>query len=725
MPFQLSPGVATREIDLTNIVPTLDSSSGAFVGQFHWGPVLDYTTVPNRDRLATRFGPPSDTNFTDWFSASNFLDYTGKLVLVRVVDETDAFNSAVGGTGVLVKNASHFEVVGPTIASSIFISRYPGNMGNNLEVHIADANTYATWAHKDLFDAAPATSDYSAGVGATGALDEVHVVVVDGSGDFTGTKGAVLEQYAFLSKNKANKTLDGAPNYYGNIINQQSYVWYVGVPATASYLPQGAITAITVDAAGVDYSVAPTVAVVGAGTAATATAVLSATGTVKELVITNGGTGYVAGDAIVITGDGVGATAEVGTEAAGVITVVTVTNQGSGYTTATADATATGNGDATATVTIGYSVATITVDVPGSGYSAPTVTITGDGTGAAASATFSATNVDWNTVATTGTIFKQLLAATAYDLTGGADGSLVTANELVVGWSMFDNAEVVDVSLLIAGDAGGATSSGAVIQHIIDNVAEKRKDVVLFFSPDRADIFNIAPSDAADNIVVFRNVKINRQSSYAVMDSGWKSQYDAFNDVYRWVPLNADIAGLAARTDRTNAPWFSPAGPNRGLLKNVVQLMISPGQTARDTLYKNAVNPVISFPGVQPMLFGDRTQQLKSAAFSKIGIRRLFITIRKAIAVSARNNLFEFNDEFTRGQFRSTIEPYLASVQSRRGIIEFQVICDETNNPPEVVDRGDFIASIFVKPNNSINFILLNFVAVRGNVEFSEVTGVV
>ncbi len=726
MPFQLSPGVATREIDLTNVVPTLDSSTGAFVGQFQWGPVLKYATISDQSKLVSGFGKPGDVNFTDWFSASNFLDYTGKLVLIRVVDEGDAFNAVANGAGVLIKNDDHFEVVGPTTTASIYVARYPGLLGNDIQVHIADSVTYTGWAYEDLFDAAPGTSDFSTTVGATGALDEIHVVIVDGSGDFTGTKGAVLEQYAFLSKNKANKTLDGAPNFYGNIINQQSaYVWYVDVPPSADYVPQGAITGIAVTAAGVDYTSAPTVTVSGAGTLAAATAVLEATGGLKEVTINVAGTGYDDTDTVVVTGDGAGATAAIVTSG-GVITGVTITNAGTGYTTITSVLVTTGvgiNGDLTGVV--GYGVASVTVDVAGSGYTAPTVAFAGDGSGATATATPSVTNDDWNTVATVGTVFKSLTAATSDTLTNGTDGSLVTANELIVGWNLFKNAEIIDVSLLFVGDAGGAISSAAVITHVIDNVAELRKDVVTFFSPDHADIFNLDSSVATDNIVAFRNTKINRQSSYAVMDSGYKSQYDAYNDVYRWIPLNADIAGLAARTDRTNAPWYSPAGPARGLLKNVIQLMYSPGQTERDTLYKNAVNPVISFPGVAPMLFGDRTQQLKSAAFSKINIRRLFITLRKSIAVSARNNLFEFNDEFTRGQFRSTVEPYLAGVQSRRGIIEFAVICDETNNPPEVVDKSEFIASIFIKPNNSINFILLNFVAVRGSVEFSEVTGAV
>ncbi len=726
MGFQLSPGVNVTEVDLTNIVPAVDTSGGGFVGQFHWGPVMDYTIVEDAGRLEFLFGKPSDSNFADWYSAANFSAYSSNLNVIRVVDESDALNSTPDGMGLLVKNSEHYELVAPANAAVIFSAKYPGALGDAIEVQIADSNTYATWAYRDEFDGVPGTSDWSVNKGAPNANDEIHVIVLDRTGAFTGVPGAILERFAFVSKSKDNKTLDGEPNFYGNIINKQSsYIWYLGVPATASYTPEGAITAIAVDTAGSAYTVAPTVDITGDGSGAAATAVLSATGEVVSVAITDGGTGYSVGDAIVIAGDGSGATAEVGTEAAGVITAITVTAGGSGYTTATVDATGTGNGDATGTADIGYSVASVTVDTQGSGYTTATIGFTGDGSGATGTATLSPTGDAWATNVEVDTEYKTLADNAVYVMSGGNDGSLVDANELIAGWNMFANAEVVDVSLLFVGDAGGSASSGTVIRHVIDNIAEERKDVVVFFSPDLADVFNQTPEQATENAVTFRNTKINRPSSYAVMDSGWKYQYDAFNDVFRWVPLNADIAGLAARTDDLADPWYSPAGYTRGQIKNVVKLALNPSKTNRDSLYKNGINPVVSFAGEGTLLYGDRTQQLKSAAFSKINIRRLFIVLEKSIAIAAKFQLFEFNDDFTRSMFRNLVEPFLQEVQSRRGITDFRVICDESNNTPEVVDRSEFVADIYIKPAYSINFIQLNFVAVRSGVEFEEVVGAV
>jgi phage tail sheath protein FI len=207
------------------------------------------------------------------------------------------------------------------------------------------------------------------------------------------------------------------------------------------------------------------------------------------------------------------------------------------------------------------------------------------------------------------------------------------------------------------------------------------------------------------------------------MDSGWKYQYDKYNDTYRWVPLNADIAGLCVRTDTTRDPWFSPAGVNRGQIRNIVKLSFNPTPGERDTLYKNGVNPVVAFPGEGTILYGDKTMQGRSSAFDRINVRRLFIVLEKAISQASRQSLFEFNDEFTRAQFVALVEPFLRDVQGRRGIYDFRVVCDETNNPPSVIDRNEFVGDIYVKPARSINFIQLNFVAVRSGVAFDEIVG--
>ena len=298
-------------------------------------------------------------------------------------------------------------------------------------------------------------------------------------------------------------------------------------------------------------------------------------------------------------------------------------------------------------------------------------------------------------------------------LVGGTASETATAGNIQTAFSVFANDELFDISLI---PTGGATA--ATVTHVINNVAEVRLDCVVFCSPEQADVVDNAGSEATD-VVAFRNSLPS--SSYAVMDSGYKYQYDRYNDVYRYVPLNGDTAGLAVRTDFIADPWFSPAGFNRGQIKNVVKLPFSPKKTDRDTLYKKGVNPVVTFPGQGTILFGDKTLLAKPSAFDRINVRRLFIVLEKAIATASKFQLFEFNDSFTRAQFRNLVEPFLRDVQGRRGITDFRVVCDETNNTAEVIDRNEFVADIFVKPSRSINFIQLNFVATRTGISFEEV----
>ena len=318
----------------------------------------------------------------------------------------------------------------------------------------------------------------------------------------------------------------------------------------------------------------------------------------------------------------------------------------------------------------------------------------------------------------------------------GTDGVLtessVGLDVIGTGYDLFKDKEEVDVSLVLQGKALGSattvvndqTVSGFdLANYIIDNIVEARKDCVAFITPPDSLITSnlTTPSNMATSLVNWAGA-IN-DTTYAVIDSGYKYQYDKYNDLYRYVPLNGDIAGLCARTDQTNDPWWSPAGFNRGKIKNVVRLRWNPDQTSRDTLYKNSINPIVSFPADGPILFGDKTATTKTSAFSNINVRRLFITLEKAIGRAAKSYLFEFNDEFTRSQFKGLVIPYLRDVQGRRGITDFLVVCDATNNTPEVIDRNEFIGDIYIKPARSINFIQLNFVAVRTGVEFSTITG--
>ena len=323
---------------------------------------------------------------------------------------------------------------------------------------------------------------------------------------------------------------------------------------------------------------------------------------------------------------------------------------------------------------------------------------------------------NWGSAAT-GITFTAVNVPTLESLTGGAVGSAVTDGQLKTAYEKFQDAETVDVGLIMA----GPSSSSTHVDNLI-TIAETRKDAVVFASPQRSDVVNITNSNTQmSNVIGFFNAI--RSSSYVVFDSGYKYQYDRYSDIYRFVPLNGDMAGLSARTDTVADSWFSPAGFNRGIVRGAVKLAFNPTKAQRDQLYPARINPVATFPGQGTILFGDKTGLTTPSAFDRINVRRLFIVLEKAISTASKFQLFEFNDEFTRANFRNIVEPFLREVQGRRGITDFQVVCDETNNTGEVIDRNEFIAEIFIKPARSINFITLSFIATRTGVSFDEVAG--
>jgi hypothetical protein len=555
MAFQLSPGVLVTEKDLTNVVPAVSSSAGGYVGYFLWGPVNEINTVSSENQLVREFGKPTSTTTVHFHTAANFLGYGNNLQLVRAVG-TAARNAVSSGSAIAINNQDVYEASYSSGEGNVgtWAAKYPGAAGNSLRVGIADALTFGEWSYVAQFDSAPGTSEYAANFGSTG--DELHVIVIDEDGVFTGTAGTVLEKFPFVSKASDAKNSDGSSNFYKNVINTQSqYIWWMDHPTDMS---------------------------------------------------------------------------------------------------------------------------------------------------------------DWGSTAAVAGAFVGLNSPSNVSLASGVDAA-PAAGDLQTGYDLFGNKELVDVSLLLTG--GHAV---AVAQHVIDNVALDRLDCVVFLSPPLAAVQNNA-GDEAEDIVTYRSSTLNRSTSYAVMDSGWKVQYDKYNDIYVNIPLNADTAGLCARTDQTNDPWWSPAGFNRGAIKNCVKLLFSPNQTDRDTLYKNGINPVVSFPGQGVVLYGDKTLLAKPSAFDRINVRRLFIVLEKAIATAAKFQLFEFNDVFTRAQFKSLVEPFLRDVRGRRGIYDFRVVCDETNNTGEVIDRNEFVADIYIKPAKSINFIYLNFIATRTSVSFEEV----
>jgi phage tail sheath protein FI len=330
--------------------------------------------------------------------------------------------------------------------------------------------------------------------------------------------------------------------------------------------------------------------------------------------------------------------------------------------------------------------------------------------------TYSNASSTWGNTSS-GTSFTRLANTVTLSLgngtAAGADGTMVAANT-INGYNLFSSSESTDISLILTGPGANTISTSLI------SLVESRKDCIVFFSPAKSDVVDNAGSEAAACVTQAASIG---SSSYAFMDCNWKYQYDKYNDVYRWVPLNGDIAGLCAKTDIEKDPWFSPGGLNRGQIRNVVKLAWNPSKTERDTLYVKGVNPVVNFQGEGTVLFGDKTLLSKPSAFDRVNVRRLFIVLEKSIARAARFSMFEFNDQFTRAQFIALVEPFLRDVQGRRGITDFRVVCDETNNTGEVIDRNEFIGDIYIKPARSINFIQLNFVAVRTGVAFEEVVG--
>jgi len=324
---------------------------------------------------------------------------------------------------------------------------------------------------------------------------------------------------------------------------------------------------------------------------------------------------------------------------------------------------------------------------------------------------------NWGQTAVNNDFNSAAVANTSSTLNGGSLGSAATVGQHKTALELFLDKETVDVGLLIAGQVASAVE----IDNLI-TIAEIRNDCLAFVSPRRSDVVNIGNTNTQlSNVLSFYSTM--RSSSFVVADSGYKYMYDRYADTYRWVPLNGDIAGLCARTDLVADAWYSPAGYNRGGIRGAVKLAFNPTQDQRDDLYRSRINPVVNFPGQGVVLFGDKTGLTSPSAFDRINVRRLFITLEKAISTAAKFQLFEFNDEFTRANFRNIVEPFLREVQGRKGITDFKVICDETNNTGEVIDRNEFIAQIYVKPARSINFITLQFIATRSGVSFSEVVG--
>lgn len=726
MPFQLSPGVAVVEKDFTSIVPAVSSSIGAFAGVFPWGPVLEPVTVSSENDLVRRFGKPNDSNFQSFFTAANFLSYTNNLLLVRAdAGSLNAVATTTGGLGtVTVNNAgSGYSSTAAAPAVTVTAPDIDGGVQAAVTVTLSGGaiTAVAVTSGGSGYSSAPSVT-ISAPSGGSGAT---FSVTMSGSGSNQSVSSVTVN--------------DGGSGYKGTVTASFSTGNAVAGSVT---IASSSISGATITTAGSGYSTAPTITVAAPPSGTTAT--LNRTISVAGLKVINGETynsNYVNGAGIV------GSFAAKYPGTLGNSLKVALCDSADFATWTYKDEFDSAPGTSTYATSVGGSqdeMHIIVIDEDGA-FSGTQGTILekfafvskasdakkSDGTNNYYKNVLNARSeyIWWmdHPTAVTGTTawgsaaagasFKLLNDPLAISLAGGTDDFVATDGELESAFELFSNAEAYDISLVMAGKA-----NATVADYIISNICETRLDCVAFISPENVstgDPIIGSTSTQQNQIIAYRDELPS--TSYAVLDSGYKYQYDRYNDKYRYVPLNGDVAGLCARTDYTNDPWWSPSGLNRGQIKNVVKLAFNPNKTQRDMLYKSGVNPVVTFPGEGTVLFGDKTLLAKPSAFDRINVRRLFIVMEKAIATAAKFQLFEFNDGFTRAQFKNLVEPFLRDVQGRRGITDFVVKCDESNNTGEVIDRNEFVADIFVKPNRSINFITLNFVAARSAINFSEI----
>ena len=718
MPLNLaSPGIVVREVDLTvgRVDPT-SAGIGAIVAPFAQGPVDSPTIVGSEKDLLETFGKPysTDKHYEHWLTASSFLAYGGSLRVVRA-DDTNLQNGKVGAaSSIKIKSLDHYEELGydeNPITNIVVAARNPGSWSNGLRIGIIDAKA-------DQILTLGAANNIAVGMGITQAIPANTIVAGSGTTSIlTGhLKGIVTE---VDGTNVSVKVLE---HISGSTVTEVDYQ-----PSGVYAFSTG--TNVAIHTAGQTSSYASTSVSAEKDWFDQQSLTLTSSSTVKwnSLAERPGTSSYAAArgsrfdevHVVVIDGDG-DITGNSGTilEKNLALSKAKDAEYSLGSPSywrkfiANSSEYIFGGSQPAGIVTTGFASGTFTLE----------------------------TDVAWDqkaegiTFAATGNSNNTLTAGWNYDGAGNVanDGALTAGlSGLVSGYSLFENTERFDVDFILMGSAGYAKEEAQALANKCIAVAEARKDAVAFISPyrgaaltdtsdDRA-VTVRSTSDITDNVISFFAPVTS--SSYGIFDSGYKYMFDRFANTFRYVPLNGDIAGLCARNDANNFPWFSPAGTNRGSILNAVKLAYNPSKSERDRLYSNRVNPVIFSPGAGIVLFGDKTGFGKSSAFDRINVRRLFIFLEDAISAAAKDQLFEFNDEITRTNFVNIIEPFLRDVQAKRGIFDFVVICDETNNTAAIIDNNEFVADIFIKPARSINFIGLTFVATRTGVSFEEVIG--
>jgi hypothetical protein len=740
MGFLVSPGVHVREIDLTNVIPAVSTSIGAIAGPFAKGPVSSVTAINSEEQLLQTFGKPNGSNFEWWFTAANFLHYGDAL---RVVRAESAVLNAGANSGILIRDDDHYEASFSTGQGSHgeWAARTAGTWGNSIGVDICPGKRAFSQqlGSLNLVNGAGAIGDLSITVDDQDTTDASIIIgdiiqFYDASAIVALVNGAITVETKNLVVDGNTGTIAVGARVLGAGISDGDVVVKVAtVTDQQNVVLDKAIT--VADNAALVFSAAAGHDRVETGNVEYEVTAISSEDLTIRLLDDPAGAGLqtIIPDNSLIRrrwrfsdlfdsapGTSAWATANArGEEDELHIAVYDKTGDITGYdvdvkgqrTSSVIEVWPSLSKNSAAKSTQGGNNYYTDVIFRGSNYIFWTDHISA--------------GTNWGTDVATGTDYTIVSGVTVDTLTGGTDDYSVTAGEVEVAYDKFADTENLDINLIMGGPSSGVADTEAgqdTLVTMITDLVEDRKDCVGFASPYRAAVVGVTSS-----ITQTQNVKDAfdkcPSSSYMVFDSGYKYMYDKYNDVYRFVPLNGDTAGLCAYTDGVADPWFSPAGYNRGSVRGAIKLAYNPMKADRDILYKARINPVVDFPGQGVTLFGDKTALTKPSAFDRINVRRLFLVLEKAIATAAKYMLFEFNDEFTRAQFRNMVEPFLRDVQGRRGIFDFKVVCDSTNNTGEVIDRNEFIGDIYIKPARSINFITLNFIAVRTGVAFSEVGG--
>ena len=680
MGFQVSAGVLVQEFDLTTVIPAVAATEGGIGGVFAWGPVEERVLVSNEEELVLSHGRPTSSNFETWLTAASFLAYGDKLWVSRsasnLANNAVAFGDDAGAVPIQIKNSDDFLAkTGSFSANSHYYAKWPGDLGNSLKIAVCDSPEAYTSRLYTTSNDEIVTMSFSVGANtaaltvnsASSSNTTVNTVATSilsslSVGDYVvaGNSTIGTQYMKVTAKTAANVTANATAT--ATISFATKYFLSDNVSIASNATNSSDITRYW------EYhNVIGTAPGTSTYVAARNANGVNSSDELHVVVIDEDGKFTNSPGTILEVWPSLSRATDARGEQGGTLYYKNVLNEGSKFVWAT-------NDRAGATSAVSNLVSPMSNTIP---YSS--------------------------------------------SFSGGTQPdteSAIAVSALARSYDKFKSTEDVNVALIMVGKSRGGVHGEQLANYIIDNICEVRKDCVALVSPDINDVVNNAYNVTGD-IIAFRNAL--RSTSYAMLDSGYKYMYDRYNDIYRWVPLNGDVAGLIARTETDRDAWWSPGGFNRGQIKNVIRLAYNPSKAHRDILYPAGVNPMVTFPGQGTILYGDKTLLAKPSAFDRINVRRLFIVLEKAISTAAKYTLFEFNDEFTRAMFRNMVEPYLRDVQGRRGIYDFRVVCDERNNTPEVIDRNEFIGDIFIKPARSINFITLRFVATKTGADFDEV----